>query len=148
VGKRLIGVVLAGALALAAGCGGGNPRLDARGFVRESSAVCARGNRSIDRIQTADPGRASARIVTIHRRSVDALRGLQPPRSFEHSAKLWIALIDQALDEVDAMRAARRAGHDAEAKAYAQKAAALDARSRAVARHHEITPCRIPDLVE
>ncbi|MEX1009060.1 MAG: hypothetical protein WD271_14610 [Acidimicrobiia bacterium] len=141
---KLVGTCFVGVLVLTGGCGTGNARLSERGFVRESSAVCARANRAIARIETSNLGRLSAKVVAIHRSSVASLRDLRPPRSYEHTAKVWIALIDQTLDEVDAMRTAMRASHDGEAGAYARKATALEARARAIARGPGITPCLTP----
>ena len=133
------------AVALAA-CGGGGARLGVHEYTRESSAVCARANRAIARIATADPAKASVRIVTIHRASVDELRELRPPKSSESTAKVWIGLVDQALDELDEMHAALRAGRDRAASDYAGKAALLAERARDIARDHHITPCRMPVL--
>ena len=143
---KLIGICLVGALVLTGGCGAGRARLSERDFVRESSAVCARANRAIARIETSSLGGLSAKVVAIHRSSVASLRDLRPPRSYEHTAKVWIALIDQTLDEVDAMRAAMRAGHEGEAGVYARSATALEARARAIARGSGITPCLTPAL--
>ncbi len=133
------------AVALAA-CGGGGARLGAHEYTRESSAVCARANRAIARIATSDPARAGARIVGIHRGSVDELRDLRPPKSSESTAKVWIGLVDQSLDELDEMRAALRAGRERAASDYAGKAALLAARAGEIARDHDITPCRMPEL--
>ncbi len=150
---RIIGIGLAGALALTGGCGGGSARLSARAYVSETSAVCARANRAIARV--ARPGfdhavrlaSATARVVAIHRESVDSLRALRPPKDYEGVAKLWIALVDQSIDELDAMRVSFRAGDQPAAMSYAQKAASLDARSRVIARKYGITPCKFPELI-
>jgi hypothetical protein len=139
-------------LALTAGCGGGGARLSAHEYVKASSAVCARANRAIDRVhvpdleRTADARRATGQVVAIHRASVESLRDLRPPKDYEHTAKIWIALVDQALDELDEMRHALRAGDRRTAISYAHKATVLDARSQTIAREHNITPCRVPAL--
>ena len=151
IGIGLVGA-LVGALVLAGGCGGGNARLDAREYVHESSAVCAHANRTIARITSPDFNLAihlsstTARVVEIHRESVDALRDLRPPKDYEGTAALWIALVDQSVDELDAMRSAMRDGDRTAALAYAEKATLLDARSRAIARKQGITPCKVPEL--
>ena len=62
-------------------------------------------------------------------------------------AKLWIALVDQSIDELDAMRVSLQAGEKSAAMSYAQKADALDARSRVIAQKYGITPCKVPDLI-
>ena len=129
-----------------AACGGGGARLGAHEYSHESSAVCARANRAVARIATSDPARAGARIVSIHRASVDELRDLRPPKSAESTAKVWIGLVDQALDELDEMRAALRAGRDRAASDYAERASLLAARAGDIARDHHITPCRVPEL--
>jgi hypothetical protein len=134
------------AVALSA-CGGGDARLGTREFVRESSKVCERANRAIARITTTDPVRASVRIVTIHRESVDDLRDLRPPKSSERTARLWIGLVDQSLDELDEMHAALRDGRARVAADYAEKVAVLATRAGNVARDHDITPCRVPEVM-
>ncbi len=90
---------------------------------------------------------ATARVVAIHRDSLDTLRALRPPKVYENTAKLWIALVDQSVDELDAMRASLLDGDDSAAVTYAEKADELDARSRVIARKYGITPCEIPDLI-
>jgi hypothetical protein len=152
VRTKVIGVGLVGVLTLATGCGGGGARLSAHEYVKASSAVCARANRAVDRVHVPDLGssenarRAMGRVVAIHRASVDSLRDLRPPKDYEHTAKVWIALVDQALDELDGMRGALRAGDRRMAISYANKATTLDERSQAIAREHNITPCRVPTL--
>jgi len=133
------------AVALVA-CGGGGSQLSAREYVRATSTVCERANRAIARVTTTDPTKASVRIVTIHRQTVNDLRDLRPPKSSEATARVWIGLVDQALDELDEMRAALRAGRDRAAGDYADKAATLAARAREVASDHGITPCRVPEV--
>jgi hypothetical protein len=157
VRTRIIGIGLlgafAGALALTGGCGGGNARLDARQYVIETSAVCVRANRAVARIARPSLDHAvrmastTARVIAIHRESIDSLRALRPPKDFENMAKLWIALVDQSIDELDAMRVALHEGHESAATSYAEKAVALEARSRVIARTHGITPCKVPELI-
>jgi hypothetical protein len=121
--------------------------------VSESSAVCARANRAIARVKlpgldrAARMSRVTARVVAIHRESVNSLRALRPPKDYEGMAKLWIALVDQSIDELDAMRASLRAGDQSAAMSYAQEADVLDARSRSVVRKYGITPCNVPELI-
>ena len=155
---RIIGIgfvgVLAGALAVAGGCGGGSGRLSAREYVRETSAVCARANRAIARLTgphldlALEVPSTTGQIVAIHRESVDTLRRLRPPKSYEGVSKLWIALVDQSVDELDAMRTSLRAGDRSAAFGYARKATMLDARSREIARKQGITPCKVPELMK
>jgi hypothetical protein len=139
-------------LMLTGGCGVGRGRLSAREYVKESSAVCTRANRAVSHIHVPDLGdtagarRATARVVAIHRASLGSLRDLRPPKDYEHAVKVWIALVDQALDELDEMRQALLDGHSSSAISYANKAAALDQRSQRIAREHGITPCRVPEL--
>lgn len=145
VGAALVGVVIAS-------CGGGGSRLSTRDYVKASSAVCVRANRTVARIDVewldrmGRVDRAAARIVAIHREAVDDLRSLRPPKDYETTARVLIALIDQSLDELDAMRDALRAGVTAEAKTYAANAVVLSRRARTVAGRYGITACAIPDL--
>ena len=148
---KLIGAALFGVVVLAA-CGGGGSRLSIRDYVKASSAVCARANRDVARIDIARldrmgrADRAAVRIAAIHREAVDDLRALRPPKEYEATARLWIALVDQSLDELDAMRDAMHSGAKADAKMYAANALALSQRARTVARRYGITACAIPDL--
>lgn len=144
---------LAGVLTLTGGCGGGGARLSAREYVRETSAVCARANRAIERVvppsfdHAVHMASTTERVVAIHRESIDSLRALRPPKDYEGTAKLWIALVDQSIDELDAMRSSLRARDRRTAMSYARKAATLDARSVVIAREHGITPCKFPELI-
>ena len=152
IGTGFVGV-LAGALVLAGGCGGGSGRLSASEYVRETSAVCARANRAIGRIAgphldlAVQVSSMTGRVVAIHRESVDTLRRQRPPKDNEGMSNQWIALVDQSVDELDAMRSSLRAGNRSAAFSYAQKASALDARSREIAREQGITPCKVPELM-
>jgi len=151
VRRRLIGAALVGVVVLAA-CGGGGSRLSTRDYVKASSAVCARANRDVARIGVArldrmgHADRAAVRIAAIHREAVDDLRALRPPKGYEATARLWIALVDQSLDELDAMRDALRSGAKNDAKMYAANAMALSHRAQIVAGRDGITACAIPDL--
>lgn len=148
---RFIGAALVGVVVVAA-CGGGGSRLSSRDYVKASSAVCARANRDVARIDVARlarmgrADRAAVRIVAIHREAVDDLRALKPPKVYEARAHLWIALVDQSLDELDAMRDALRSGAKGDAKMYATNAVALSRRARTVAGRDGITACAIPDM--
>jgi hypothetical protein len=152
VGTKFTGICVVGVLVLMGGCGVGKGRLSAREYVKESSAVCTRANRAVSRVHVPDLGhaararRATARVVEIHRASIGSLRDLRPPKDYEHTVKVWIALVDQALDELDEMRQALRDGDSSGAVSYANKAIALDQRSQRIAREHGITPCRVPVL--
>ena len=123
------------------GCGGGNARLT-RTRTCGDERVCARqpSRGGHDRVDLAN---ATARVIAIHRDSLDALRALQPPKDYENMAKLWIALVDQSTDELDAMLVALRAGDEPAAMSYAEKTDSLDARSRLIARKYGITPCKV-----
>jgi hypothetical protein len=152
VGTKFTGICVVAVLVLTGGCGVGRGRLSAREYVKESSAVCTRANRAVSRVHVPDlrdakrADRATARVVAIHRASVGSLRDLRPPKDYEHTAKVWIALVDQALDELDGMRQALRDGDPSGAVSYANKATELDHRSQRIAREYGITPCRVPAL--
>jgi hypothetical protein len=153
---KIVGIGLAAVLVAvlvgSGGCGGGNPRLSAHAYVGKTSAVCARANREVARVKVRNldgsgrMAKATARVVAIHRESVDSLRALRPPKDYETTARLWIALVDQSTDELDAMRTSLQAHDWPAARSYAQKADALDARSRVIAGKYGITPCRVSEF--
>ena len=115
--------------------------------------MCVRANRDVARVarpsfdQAVRLASTTARVIAIHRDSIHSLQALRPPKDYEDRAKLWIALVDQSIDELDAMRVSLRAGDEAAAISYAQKAGELDARSRVIARRYGITPCKLPELI-
>ena len=153
IGIGLVGV-LAGALALAGGCGGGNPRLErARVRDRDERGLRPRqpGDRA-DHVSGLRPSRSSmasatARVVAIHRESLDSLRALRPPKDYETTAKLWIALVDQSIDELDAMRAALRGGRRVRGDVVCRRRQTRSTHDRgSIARKYGITPCKVPEL--
>jgi hypothetical protein len=147
-----LAAALVGALTVSGACGGGNARLSARDYVSETSAVCARANRAIERVKVRNldgsgrMSRETARVLAIHRESADSLRALRPPKDYETTAKMWIALVDQSTDELDSMRTSLEAHDWPAARSYAEKADALDARSQVIAGKYGITPCRVPEF--
>src|SRR4029077_17124641 len=118
---KIVGIGLAtalvGALTFSGGCGGGSPRLSAHDYVSKTRAVFARRNRAVARVKLTNldgsgrMSKATARVVAIHRESVVSLRASRPRKDYEITAKLWIALVDQSIDELDAMRTSLEA-HD------------------------------------
>jgi len=86
------------------------------------------------------------RVVAVHRLSVDELRELRPPKQFDSLTKSWIALVDQSLDELDAMRDAMRTRDHTDARAYAQRAELLTRRASEIVHPYRITSCQVPDF--
>jgi hypothetical protein len=145
-------LVLVGVAALTAACGPGGARLSEREYIDASSAVCARSNRTVARIDVPKSNHSTRvqyvaqRVVEIHRASLQTLRALRPPKTYESIARLWTALVDQSLDELEAVLSALRHDDHNAAAVYAENAALLADRASAVAREHGITACTVPHL--
>ncbi len=82
----------------------------------------------------------------IQRASIDDLRDLRPPDRFGSLNQRWIALLDQATDELEHMGSTLRVGRRAEADDYGGKASTLLERARALVAPHGVTSCRGPEL--
>jgi hypothetical protein len=149
LGAACCGLVLAVAVA---GCGGGSRRLSAPDYAREASALCRRANRAVARVEvppltaTRDAGRAMARIVGVQRDTIEALRDVRPPEALADTVQRWIALLDQAMDELELMGSHLHAGRTELAVDYGAKATTLLDRAREVAAPLDVTSCRGPML--
>jgi hypothetical protein len=137
---------------LVAACGAGSRQLSVPGYTQAASAVCARANRAVGRVdltELRDPARAARtvrRVVVVQRRSLDELRELRLPQRLATVVPQWLALLDQATDELERMEQDLRRGDDAEADEYAMKAATLLARARDLVAPLRLTSCRGPEL--
>jgi ABC-type enterochelin transport system substrate-binding protein len=137
---------------LMAACGGGSDQLSAAGYARAASAICARANRAVSRVDLTEmhdrlrAARSLSRVVVIERRSLDELRDLRHPQRLAAVVPQWLALLDQATDELELMAQHLRHGNDAEAGEYAMKATTLLARARELVAPMRMTSCRGPEL--
>jgi hypothetical protein len=135
-----------------AACGGGSDRLSASGYARAASGVCARANRAVTRISLPsfslrhDASRSVTHIVVIQRRAIDDLRDLRPPGRLANTVQRWIALLDQAADELELTGSHLRAGRRGEAVAFGAKATTLLERARELVAPLRVTSCHGPEL--
>jgi len=150
--RSRIGAAGCGLMLLVAGCGGGNERLSASGYVRSASAVCARSNRAVVRIAVPpfdaarDASRSLVQVVAVQRTSIDDLRALRPPERFTGMVQRWTALLDQAVDELEEMGEQLRAGQGDLAVEFGAKATTLFDRARELVAPQHMTSCRGPEL--
>jgi len=146
-----VGAAWCGLIVALAACGGGSERLSAAGYAREAGKLCARANRAVGRVELPTvPDHSTAgrleRVVAIQRHAIDDLRALRPPTRLSSLVQRWIALLDQATDELERMRDQLRIGRTAEASAYGEKAATLSARARELVAPLHQTSCLGPPL--
>ncbi len=148
-----IGTVWCGlAIMLAAGCGGGAERLSAPDYADRASRICVRANFAVARVtipplgERAAAQRALGRVVEIQRSSIEGLRELQAPEGFGTLPERWIALLDQATDELQLMGGALAAGRAVDAAAYGEKASDLLGRAQVLVGARGMTSCRGPEL--
>jgi len=148
----MLGAACCGLVLALAGCGGGTGRLSAPDYAREASELCRRGNRAVARVEMPplravhDAARAMARIVVVQRGTIDDLREVRPPEALSDTVQKWIALLDQAVDELELMGTRLRAGDVDEALEYGAKATTLLDRARVVVAPLRVTSCRGPVL--
>ncbi len=133
---------------VAAGCGDGG-RLTPREFRREASRICRQGNARAQRVDVpplrdaAAAAREIRRVVATQRSSLRELRDLRPPKDDAMTVEMWLAVVDQLLDEADAVKDALHAHDIVRAREAAGRAAVLDDRARTLASHFGIAPCRV-----
>ena len=93
-------------IVVTAGCGGGAGRLSAPDYVQRASRICVHANLAVARVtipplgERAAAERALVHVVEIQRSSINGLRGLRSPQRFGTLPERWIALLDQATDEL------------------------------------------------
>jgi hypothetical protein len=153
VGTRSrIGAACCGMVLVIAACGGGNDRLSASAYARAASRVCVHANRAVTRIALPsfssrhDASRSMTRVVVIQRRTIDDLHDLRPPGHFADTVQRWIALLDQAADELELTASRLRADRRAEAVEFGAKATTLLERARDLVAPLRVTSCRGPEL--
>jgi len=96
--------------------------------------------------ERAQAERALVRVVAIQRSTIDGLRDLRSPEGFGTLPERWIALLDQATDELELMRGALAAGRAVDAAAYGEKASELLGRAQVLVGARGMTSCRGPAL--
>jgi hypothetical protein len=139
-------------IVVTAGCGGGAGRLSAPDYVQRASRICVHANVAVAHVtipplgERAAAERALVHVVEIQRSSINGLRGLRSPQGFGTLPERWIALLDQATDELQLMRDALAAGRAVDAAAYGEKASDLLGRAQVLVRARGMTSCRGPEL--
>jgi hypothetical protein len=147
-----IGAACCGLMMTVVGCGGGRDRLSASGYARAASTTCVHANRMVARVELPtlsnrqDASRAIARVVTVSRHTIDELRDLRPPGPLAETVEQWIALLDQAADELESMAAQLRAAQVDAALDFGTKATTLFDRAEQLATRLRVTSCRGPEL--
>lgn len=134
------------------GCGGGQDRLTASGYARAASSTCAHANRMLERVQIPtlsrehEAARAMTRTVAIARDMIHELRHLRPPEHWAGTVQRWIALLDQAADELELMADHLRAERFDDAVEFGAKATILFDRAEQLVARLRVTSCRGPEL--
>ncbi len=148
VGAAVVVAGWCGLLALlATGCGGDGGPLSIHDYAHQSRAICKQAERRAGEVSNPAPGnfhasaRAAAKIVVIRRRALADLRALHAPDRLVDAVPGWIALLDQALDELDAMVVELGRGNNARADDQWQKAVVLTDRARVLAPPLRLSLC-------
>gem|GEM_PF-3125832 len=152
IARRVVGVLLAGAL-LAGACGG-DGRLDHREYTREVGRICRRANVELNRVELRrldGPAAADAvdELVRIGRRTLDELRSAKPSKADGAKADEWLAALEQVLDEDAYASTLLRLDHPLAAFQSAARASILAKRAHELARTFGVPDaCRVPSLVQ
>jgi hypothetical protein len=93
-----------------------------------------------------DAARATSRAVAISRKAIGDLRGLRPPQRLSDTVQQWLALLDQATDELERMGNNAQDGRVDDAVAFGAKATTLFDRAEQLVAPLRITSCGGPEL--
>lgn len=136
------------AIALLAACGGGSSsRLSKPEYVRRAEAICRRLNKKAGAVPAPDQreptsqAKAIGEIAKIQRAGVDELRRLAPPEADQATIDKWLGLVDQAIDQLQAVRAALKAGDSVTITRANDKGQALSDQADKIARGYGLDQC-------
>ncbi|HEX2738115.1 MAG TPA: hypothetical protein VHP57_08270, partial [Acidimicrobiia bacterium] len=141
-------VAVTAAIALLAACsGGGSGRLSKPEYVRRAEAICRRLNKKAgavpepDQHEPTSQAKAIGEIAKIQRAGVDELRRLRPPEADQATIDKWLGLVDQTIDQLQAVRAALKAGDGVTITRADDKGRALSAQADKIARGYGLDQC-------
>ena len=145
----VVAAMLVAALTGLTGCGGDGGRLGAAGFRHRAEAICSRAARAttaVDLPDMDDHRAASAmhRIVEIERGALADLRDLEPPHALESGVEVWLATVDQLVDEADFLRDSLAHGDHALVQAVGTRTARLSLRAEKLGTDLGISGCTLP----
>jgi hypothetical protein len=138
--------VLVTAVLVVAGCGGrGGGRLSKEDYAKQADAICAKYNRKIQALgapkSLADLPGFAAKALKLTRQGNDELKGLQPPKSEEQTAKEWIAHNDLVAKAVADLRDAAKKNDRAEIRSALRRGQAANRTANALARDLGLRVC-------
>ncbi len=133
------------ALALAAGCSGGDSRLSKEEYAQQADALCTKYDAELAKLpspQSLDALAAMAvQAKAIAAEGAAKLRALKPPKELESQANQWLARNDENVRDIEAMRAAAAAKDQTKVQEIARDAARNEAKADELARKLGLTAC-------
>jgi hypothetical protein len=131
-------------LALAA-CSGGDGRLSKAEYTQQADAICTKYDaelaklpapRTIDALATM-----AVQAKAIAAEGAAKLRALEPPKELEKQAGEWLALNDENVKDIEAMRAAAAAGNRVKVQEIARDAQRNETKADELARKLGLKAC-------
>jgi hypothetical protein len=136
------------AITLLAACGGGGTsRLSKPEYVRGADAICRRSNTKIDALGAPDQHEPTAEekaigeLIDIQRVALADLRQLAAPEADQATLGKWLGLVNQTVDQMQAVRSALKAGDSAGVTAANAKGRALNDQADQIARGYGLKQC-------
>jgi len=133
------------ALALVAGCSGGDSRLSKAEYAQQADALCTKYDAELAKLpspQSLDALAAMAvQAKAIAAEGAAKLRALKPPKELESQANEWLARNDENVRDIEAMRAAAAAKDQTKVQEIARDATRNEAKADELARKLGLTAC-------
>lgn len=141
---RAAAVALLG-LAVVAGCSGGDGRLSKAEYTEQADAICTKYDAELAKLPSPTTLDALARMAvqakSIAGEGAAKLRALEPPEELQKQADAWLALNDENVKDIEAMRAAAAAGNRVKVQEIARDAQRNEAKADELARKLGLKSC-------
>jgi len=132
-------------VALAAGCSSGDDRLSKDDYAKQADALCTKYDAELAKLPqptTLDALAAMAgQAKGIATEGAAKLRALKPPAELQQQVDQWLALNDQNVKDIEAMRQAAAAGNRVKVQEIARDAQRNEAKADDLARKIGLTSC-------
>ena len=137
-----VGLVL---VALAAGCSSGDDRLSKEDYTKQADALCTKYDAELAKLPaptTLDSLATMAQQAKgIAAEGAAKLRALKPPEELQKQVDAWLALNDQNVKDIQAMRTAAAAGNRVKVQEIARDAQRNEAKADELARKIGLKAC-------
>jgi hypothetical protein len=132
-------------VALVAGCGGGGGRLSKAEYAKQADAICTKYNAKLKALArptgiTELPAYVD-RALPLARKGTGELRGLEPPKDEEQTAKEWLDQNDSVVGSMERLRDAAKKGDRTGIQAALNEATSANQTANRLARRLGLSVC-------